>query len=93
MKKSIFVFILAFVSIAASAQDPVKSGDYWYKINSWDGSATLVANPNKEGYSGDVVIPDVVSIDGVEHKVTMLLSIKLQTNKKSHVSGQVYGLP
>lgn len=70
MKKSIFVFVLAFVSIAVSAQDPVKSGNYWYKINSWDGSATLVANPNKEGYSGDVVIPDVVSIDGVEHKVT-----------------------
>ena len=50
MKKSIFVFVLAFVSIAASAQDPVKSGNYWYKINSWDGSATLVANPDKEGY-------------------------------------------
>ena len=72
MKKSIFVFILAFVSIAASAQDPVKVGNYYYSINKWSGDATLVKNPNNVGYSGDVVIPDVVTIDGVEHKVTII---------------------
>jgi hypothetical protein len=72
MKKSIFVSILAFVSIVVNAQVSVKFGDYWYQINRWDGSATLVANPNNESYSGDVVIPDVITIDDVEHKVTAI---------------------
>lgn len=72
MKKSIFVFVLAFVSIVVNAQEPVKSGDYWYKLFSSNNSATLVANPNKEGYSGEVVIPDAVTIDGVEYKVTTI---------------------
>jgi hypothetical protein len=49
----------------------VKDGLYWYTINSYDDSATLVENPNGEGYSGEVVIPEVMKTsDGVEHKVT-----------------------
>lgn len=72
MKKSIFVFILAFVSISLSAQDPVKFGNYWYTISTWNNSATLVANPNNESYSGDVVIPDVITIDNVDYKVTSI---------------------
>ena len=70
MKKFIFLFLLAAMSISASAQAPVKYGDYYYTIRSYDDCATLVANPNKEGYSGDVVIPAVMKTeDGVEHKV------------------------
>lgn len=73
MKKFIFLFLLAAMSISASAQDPVKDGDYYYTISKWDDCATLVENPNKEGYSGDVVIPAVMkTADGVEHKVTSI---------------------
>jgi len=72
MKKFIYLFLLAAMSISASAQAPVKFGDYYYTINSWDDCATLVENPNKGGYSGDVVIPDVITVEGVDHKVTSI---------------------
>ena len=70
MKKIILLSLLAFVSIALNAQEPVLVDGLWYKINNWDGSATVVANPNNEGYSGDIVIPDVVNIGGEDHNVT-----------------------
>lgn len=72
MKKIILLSLLAFVSIALNAQEPVLVDGLWYKINNWDGGATVVANPNNEGYSGDIVIPDVVNIGGEDHNVTQI---------------------
>ncbi len=74
MKKFFYLFLLAVMSISASAQDPVKCGDYFYTFNSYNGNATLVRHPyNNDGYVGDVVIPDViVTEDNVEHKVTSI---------------------
>lgn len=72
MKKTILISLLAFMSIELNAQEPVLVDGLWYTINSWDGNATVVANPNNEGYSGDIVIPDVVNIGGEERSVTRI---------------------
>lgn len=72
MKKSILLSLLTFMSIALNAQEPVLVDGLWYTVKSWDGSAMVVANPNNEGYSGDIVIPDVVKIGGEERNVTAI---------------------
>lgn len=95
MKKCIILFLLAFMSNSLSAQTPVKDekGDYWYTIDSY-GNATLVKHPfNNDGYTGDVVIPDVMTSGGVEYKVTgigyrafcgcKILSVKIGNNVTS----------
>ena len=70
MKKSVVLFFLAAMSLAASAQKPEKIGDFWFTFSSWDPtSATLVADPTGGGYSGDLVIPAVVEHDGQECRV------------------------
>jgi hypothetical protein len=67
MKKSVFLFLLAAMSLTASAQDPVKIGDFWYTFATYNPTrATLVADPNGGTYSGDLVIPAVVEHDGQE---------------------------
>lgn len=93
MKKTILLSLLAFMSMALNAQEPVHVEGLWYLINNYDGSAVVVANPNgNEGYSGDIVIPDVITIDGEERKVTeigsrafcgtKILSVKIGKNVK-----------
>lgn len=73
MKKFIFLFLLAAMSISASAQNPVKdeNGDFYYTISGTN--ATLVKHPYiNDGYAGDVVIPDVMTSGGVEYNVTAI---------------------
>lgn len=73
MKKSIVLFFMAFMAIASNAQDPVLVDGLWFKVDRWDeNAATVVANPNNEGYSGNVVIPNEVTINGVVRKVTTI---------------------
>lgn len=73
MKKSIILSLLAFMSMAVCAQETIFFEGLWYTINSWDGSATVVANPTGEGYSGEVVIPDIMTTtDGEAHNVTRI---------------------
>lgn len=73
MKKSIVLFFMAFMAIASNAQDPVLVDGLWFKVDPWDeNAATVVANPNNEGYSGNVVIPNEVTINGVVRKVTTI---------------------
>ena len=73
MKKSVILFLLASVSLAASAQTPEKVGDYWYTISpySWqNGGVTLVRDPSDKDYSGDIVIPsEIMTADGVTRTV------------------------
>ena len=72
MKKSIILFLLAFISLSASAQDPVNIGGLWYTLGTnYEGKsiATVVSDPKKVGYSGDVVIPETVSYGGVNYEV------------------------
>ena len=94
MKKSICFFLLALMSMAVRAQEPVLVDGLWYTFNSWDNSATVVANPTGEGYSGDIVIPDAITTtDGVTHDVcqignrafcgTKILSVKMGSKVSS----------
>ncbi len=73
MKKSIFLFLLASMSLTASAQNPEKVGDYWYTISTYwweDGGVTLVKDPTGKDYSGDIVIPgEITTADGVTRTV------------------------
>lgn len=70
MKKSIFSFLLAFMSLVANAQDPVKVGDYWYTVEDNHNTATLVANPTGGGYSGNVVINATIDYGGKTYRVS-----------------------
>lgn len=73
MKKSIILSLLTFMSISLSAQEPVQVDGYWYTTGYYDGGARLEKDPiNNNGYSGDVVIPDVVKINGVDYNVTSI---------------------
>ena len=73
MKKSIILSLLAFMSMAGSAQEPVLVDGLWYTIDTWDGSATVVENPTGEGYSGEIVIPNAITTpDGETHNVTRI---------------------
>ncbi len=70
MKKSLFLFLLAFMSLSASAQDPVKVGEYWYTLDDNHNTAILVANPTGGGYSGNVVINDAIEYGGKTYAVS-----------------------
>ena len=76
MKKCIILFLLAFMSLTVSAQNPEKIGDYWYTIStSWwdDGGVVLVKDPTGKDYSGNVVISgEVTTADGVTRKVVRI---------------------
>ena len=73
MKKCLFLFFLAAMSLTASAQKPEKIGDFWYTFASWDQTqATIVADPNGGNYSGDLVIPAVVEHNGQECRVAYI---------------------
>lgn len=103
MKKSIFLFLLASLSLTASAQDPVKVGDYWYTISPYwwdDGGVELVKDPAGKDYSGDIVIPgEVTTPDGVTRTVlrigerafsgTSILSVTIKGKKDENGYGML----
>ena len=70
MKKNIFLYLLAFMSLAANAQDPVKVGEYYYTVEDNHNTAILVANPQGGGYSGDVVINATIDYGGKTYRVS-----------------------
>ena len=104
MKKSIILFLLASVSLAASAQTPEKVGDYWYTISpySWqNGGVWLVKDPTGKDYSGEIVIPrEITTADGVTRNViriedrafsgTSILSVTIKGNLDSYGNGALY---
>ena len=104
MKKSIILFLLASVSLAASAQTPEKVGDFWYKISSsWydNGGVWLVKDPSGKDYSGEIVIPkEITTADGVTRNVvrigdrafsgTSILSVTIKGNLDSYGNGALY---
>ena len=77
MKKSIFLFLLAFMSLTANAQDPVKIDGLWYELGTDYNNmliAKVVSDPNKVGYSGNVRIPKNVSYGGETYNVNEISS-------------------
>lgn len=70
MKKDVFLLLLCFVALTVCAQDPVEYKGLWYTLDASNSTATVVANPTGDGYSGEIVIPDVVENGGKTYNVT-----------------------
>ncbi len=69
----LFTAILALVASMMSASEKREiDGVYYYLFNTTDGNseceATIIENPNK--YSGDIIIPESVTYEGISYKVT-----------------------
>ena len=68
MKKICFIFALMLLPIASSAVDVIVEIDgIYYSIVTKGKVATVTSNPNK--YSGEVIIPDIVTYDDKECNV------------------------
>ena len=70
MKKDVFLLLLCFVALTVCAQAPVEIKGLWYTLDASKSTATVVANPTGDGYSGEIVIPDVVENGGKTYDVT-----------------------
>jgi hypothetical protein len=70
MKKNVFLFLLSFVALTVCAQDPVEYNGLWYTLDANNSTATVVANPTGDGYSGEITIPDAVEYGGKSYDVT-----------------------
>lgn len=70
MKNQLFLLALVLLPLAAGAQDVVEIDGIYYKLYSSFKKADVTSNPN--GYSGDIVIPSSVIIDGVDYSVTRI---------------------
>ena len=69
MKKICFLFFFALLPLLASA-DAVEIDGIFYNLVSKAKVAEVTQNPNK--YSGNVVIPETVSFEGVNYSVTSI---------------------
>ncbi len=65
-------WVLSLVTLTLSAQNPVEYHGLWYTLDTSDSTATVVANPTENSYSGDVEIPDVIEYNGENYNVTAI---------------------
>lgn len=70
MKQAIFTFLFVFLPILASA-DPVEIDGIYYNLENEAKTAEVTKMPSGY-YSGDIVIPEKVTYDGVEYIVTCI---------------------
>ena len=80
MKKRMFFCCLAMLFGTALRASDTKVDGFWYDLNSADKTASVtfhgedwmdhVAHYRKDRYSGDIVIPDKVNVNGTDYKVT-----------------------
>ncbi len=68
MKKILSFLLLMLLPMTASA-DAVEIDGVWYNLIPKGEAAEVTSNPSGEKYSGDIVIPDKVTYDGVEFNV------------------------
>lgn len=77
MKRIYFLFILAFVAISSFAHDVEIDGIY-YNLTSTKGKEATVTFKGEEfnsyfnEYSGSVIIPSTITVDGVTYSVTSI---------------------
>lgn len=76
MKKSLLLFVLTLLPIAASAQCNVVINDIWYMLSDDERTAQVynldyLWSPVKT-YTGDIVIPPTVEYQGITYTVTSL---------------------
>ena len=72
------VLIVAIANSVAALVQTAQVGNVYYRFNSADKTATVVANRNEWGsilpnsYSGDVTIPSTVTYNGQTYTVTAI---------------------
>ena len=71
MRKQLLLYILLVFPLFASAEE-VKIGGLWYNLNSKVKTAAVIQYKNNQYYSGDIVIPEVVTYSDVEYDVTSI---------------------
>ena len=69
MKKLFTLFLLTLLPVLASAEAVEINGIY-YNLNSEDKTAEVTKNPDK--YSGEVIIPESVTFDGIDYCVNTI---------------------
>ncbi len=69
MKKQLLLILMTLLPMVASA-DAVEIDGIYYNLIPKAKEAELTSNPNK--YTGNVVIPEKVSYEGVEYSVTSI---------------------
>ena len=69
--KKLFIFLLAFLPLLASA-DPVEIDGIYYYLNSKTNQAEVTEPTNNYRYSGKVTIPSTVTYNGTEYSVTAI---------------------
>ena len=69
MKKQLLLFVLVLLPIVASA-DAVEIDGIYYNLVTKANQAEVTSHPNR--YTGNVVIPETVSYEGVEYRVTSI---------------------
>ena len=71
MKKIVFTLILALVTLAQAAAYTFEVDGIYYNKNGTNATVTFRDN-NYNSYSGEVIIPDTVTYDGVAYPVTAI---------------------
>ena len=71
MKKLFTLFLLTLLPLLASA-DPVEIDGIYYNLNSSDGINTAEVKRSPNNYSGDIVLPEYVTFEGVVYSVTSI---------------------
>ena len=71
MKKVLLSILLTLLPILASA-DPVEVDGIWYNLITKALAAEVTYSPSSNKYSGDVIIPEKFTYEGVEYCVTKI---------------------
>ena len=68
--KKILIFLLSAISITAYSYDVVIDGIYYNEISFIGRKVAVTASPDSNKYSGDIIIPSCINIDGLNFNVT-----------------------
>ena len=72
MRKQLLLVLLALMPMMVSAE-VVEIDGLWYKIDNSANTAKVIQyKKNNQKYSGDIVIPDVVTYNNIEYNVTSI---------------------
>ena len=71
MNKKILLFLMMLMPLLASA-DSVEIEGIWYNFITSGKVAEVIQKPNYSFYSGNIIIPEKVTYEGVEYTVTKI---------------------
>lgn len=77
MKKPFYLFMLMILPLLANAEE-VQIGQLWYSLDPNSNYAHVISSRN-EPYSGDVIIPDTITYEGVDYCVKYISSYAFES--------------